>query len=295
MAFENGIILSAVGGLYKVRLVSREVVFARARGSFRQEKLRPLPGDFVTLSGEGEDLVIEEIGERKNSLIRPALSNLTHLFIVIPTAKPAPDLYTADKLISAAADKGIEPCVIITKSDLTPDYAEELYNIYKLGGYCVFRTDKSGSGDGGVLAKIKEADIAAFAGVSGAGKSTLISRLFPELSLATGEVSKKIERGKHTTRVAELYPVSEKTLLADTPGFSMVDFANFDFIKEENVIYSFKELSSLAGKCRYTDCVHKSEDGCAVLEALEDGRIAKSRYESFIKMSEEAHKDVTKK
>ena len=244
MASDKGIILSAVGGLYKVRLVSHEIVFARARGSFRREKISPLPGDFVSLGIENGDYVIEKIEERKNNLIRPALSNLSHLFIVIPTSKPAPDLYTADKLISAAADKGIEVCVIITKSDLNPDYAKELLEIYKLGGYLAFETDKDGTGDADILKAVGKAEIAAFAGVSGAGKSTLMTRLFPELALATGEVSKKIERGKHTTRHAELYPITESTLLADTPGFSMVDFANFDFIKEENVIYSFKVFFS---------------------------------------------------
>jgi len=288
-----GTILSGIGGLYKVKTKTDDnIVFCRARGSFRHEGITPLPGDNVMLSSVEEEYVIDEIFERSSCLIRPALANLTHIFAVVPAAKPKPDLYTVDKIISASQDKGIEPVVIITKSDLNLEFATELKSIYETGGYTAIITDKNGVGDAGIFDYIKNSDnmVAAFAGVSGAGKSTLLTRLFPDLDLKTGDIS-KISRGKHTTRHAELYPVLSGLLIADTPGFSMMDFSNFDFIKEENVIYSFRELENLSAKCRYTDCTHTKEDGCSVLNALENGIIAKSRYESFIRMKKEVHKE----
>lgn len=307
---EKGLIIKGVGGLYSVRLLSEEgsaaqTVSCRARGVFRHEGITPLPGDTVTVSpadgtdSENEEYVIDDICERNNYLIRPALANLTHLFAVIPAANPAPDLYSADKLISASEDRGIEPVIIVTKKDANPENAENIRRIYTTGGFSVFVTDSDGSGDAELLSYIENSSgksffLAAFAGVSGAGKSTLMTRLFPNLQLKTGEVSRKIQRGRHTTRHAELYPVlnEENTFfIADTPGFSMIDFARFNFVEEENLPYSFREFAPLMGECRYTKCTHTKEEGCAVLEKVKAGEISENRHRSYVAMLEEIKKN----
>ncbi len=306
----KGIIIKGIGGLYGVRPISNEdikvgedgTVPCRARGVFRHDKITPLPGDLVIceITGDEGEGVINEIEERKNSLIRPALANLTHLFVVIPATKPKPDLLTADKLISAAEDKEIEPVIVITKEDLDENETERIAAIYRTGGFSVFTlSGYTGEGVDELLSYMeKEAKnclTAAFAGVSGAGKSTLMAKLFPSLSsLKTGEVSRKIQRGKHTTRHAELYPVKVGEgicFIADTPGFSMIDFARFNFTDKEGLPYTFREFAPLMGECRYTKCTHTKEEGCAILEKVKDGDIAKGRHESYIAMLEEINKN----
>lgn len=306
----NGIIIKGIGGLYGVRPTSdillpekESTIPCRARGVFRHDGITPLPGDMVNCEITGEEPlegVICEIEERTSSLIRPALANLTHLFIVIPATKPKPDLVTADKLISAAEDKNIEPVIVITKEDLDESETERIAAIYKTGAFQVFTlSGHTGEGVDALLKYMEKAAedrlLAAFAGVSGAGKSTLMAKLFPELSsLKTGEVSRKIQRGKHTTRHAELYPVKvgESTcFIADTPGFSMIDFARFNFFDRESLPYTFREFAPLMGECRYTKCTHTKEEGCAVLEGVKNGSIAKGRHESYIAMLEEINKN----
>ena len=306
----EGIITKGIGGLYAVRPISDmeiktgedNTVPCRARGVFRHDGITPLPGDIVICKPTdegGEEFFIDDIVERKNSLIRPALANLSHLFIVIPATKPRPDLLTADKLISAAEDKGIEPVIVITKEDLDEKETERIADIYRTGGFSVFSlSGYTGEGVSVLLSYMEEAAketlTAAFAGVSGAGKSTLMAKLFPTLSLKTGEVSRKIQRGKHTTRHAELYPVTvgERTcFIADTPGFSMIDFARFNFCDRETLPYTFREFAPLMGECRYTKCTHTKEEGCAILEKVKAGEISKNRHDSYIAMLEEINKN----
>ncbi len=278
---------------------SENMIDCRARGVFRHESITPLPGDSVILKKDSEetDYVIDSINERKSSLVRPAMANLTHLFIVIPAAKPKPDLLTADKLISAAEGKDIEPVIIVTKSDIDPAEAEKLHSAYTKSGFSVFCLSAV-TGDGvdalsEYIAKYSEGMIAAFAGASGAGKSTLMSRLFPDLKLKTGEVSRKTQRGKHTTRHAELYPFRTNEgvcLIADTPGFSMLDYTRFYFFDATELPYTFREFRSHLGECRYTKCTHTKEEGCEVLKALKAGDIPKSRHASYLAILEEIKK-----
>lgn len=304
-ALQKGMITKGVGGLYEVRPSQpseKDTVYVcRARGVFRHDGLTPLPGDIVTVmpdGGEGDEGVIVSIDERKNSLIRPALANLTHLFEVLPAARPAPDLVTADKLICTAEDKGIEPVIIVTKADLDADSAERIAGIYRKSGFSVFCVSADGSGDAPLRDYIKAAAsehmTAAFAGASGAGKSTLMTRLFPTLSLKTGDVSRKIQRGRHTTRHAELYPVEldgARCYIADTPGFSMIDYTRYDFVTEEQLPYTFREFAEVMGQCRYTKCTHTKEEGCAVLQRLKDGDIAAERHNSYLAILEEIKKN----
>ncbi|MBR6727933.1 MAG: ribosome small subunit-dependent GTPase A, partial [Clostridia bacterium] len=231
---EKGKLIRGVGGLYEIALekgdtpLSGQRIHCRAKGNFRHEGITPLVGDAVTVSFEdttlprneqgevvltadGGGIVIEEILPRKNALIRPPMANLDVLFITFAAAHPAPALETVDKLISIAEYNHIEPVIVIGKRDMAPDYADELAALYQGVGYSAFALSaESGDGVAPLQQYIKEhmsGKTAAFAGASGVGKSTLLNALFPGLSLQTGEISRRIERGRHTTRRVELYPV----------------------------------------------------------------------------------------
>ena len=302
----EGKIIKGVGGLYTVRLPDGETdartVSCRARGSFRHQHLSPLPGDVVTViedetpSQTGDDesggrFVIDAIGERKNALIRPPMTNLDILFITMAAAAPAPILTTVDKLIAIAEHNHIEPVIVVTKCELAPDVAEELGDIYRLGGFRTFVLSAEREIGTDALSDFIEKELAgktaAFAGASGIGKSTLLNRLFPDLSLSTHEISRKIQRGRHTTRQVELFPLSSDadcSYIADTPGFSMLDFERFDFFDKEDLPCAMREFRPLIGSCRYTKCSHTKEDGCAILEAVHRGEIAPSRHASYVEI-----------
>ncbi len=296
----NGIITEGVGGLYRVRLdITGEYVSCRARGAFRHEGITPLVGDrvWVALSepkeGKSDDnrdrgAVIDEILERKNSLIRPPLANLDLLFLTLAVHHPEPSLPTVDKLLSICEYNSIDAAVVIGKCELDPARAEEIAGIYRLAGYRTFAVscfEKIGIRelDEYVGEALDGGRIAAFAGASGAGKSTLINTLFPDFGLETGEVSRKTERGRHTTRSVRLFE-ARGGYLADTPGFSMIDFARFDFFGKDDLPGTFREFSDCIGKCRYKKCTHTKEESCAVLEKLREGKIAPSRHESFLEL-----------
>ncbi len=314
----NGIITRGLGGLYVVRTADdpETEYLCRARGVFRREQLTPTVGDDVavipaedreteephgdTKHGVTVPYVIADIQPRRSLMIRPPLANLNVLFAVIPCAAPAPDLLTADKLTVIAENYGIEPVVIVNKYDLDPTRADELCRIYRTAGYDVFPVSgQNGDGMDVLLARIAELAggavpgehvSGAFAGVSGAGKSTIMKKLFPDLNLATGTVSRKTERGRHTTRHAELFPCrvgGHVFWLADTPGFSALDFTRFDFFPYDELAGSFREFADCLGKCRYTKCTHLREEGCAILEKMEHGGVAPSRHDSYVRIYEE--------
>ncbi len=284
----EGIIIKGLGGLYDI-LCDGETVQCRARGVFRHENITPYVGDRVVIE---EDCIVD-IVDRRNTLIRPPMANLDILFIVAAAKKPMPVTATLDKMISIADHKGIEPVVIITKNDLDPDKAKELNEIYSSIGVDVFVTDPT-SDKAELLEYFKEkcrGKISAFSGASGVGKSTLLNALFPKLGLATGDVSRKIQRGKHTTRHVELYPLNElfgdkdyNGFIADTPGFSMLDPTIYDDYTVEELPYTFREFRPYLGECKYTKCTHTKEEGCAVLKAVNDKKIPQSRHQSFLEL-----------
>ena len=289
--------VKGLGGLYNIRIEengSVSYLSCKAKGSLHRDEEKLLIGDNVkvTIDEDTPDgIVISEILSRKNSLIRPPLANLDYIFAVFAAAKPTPVEQTVDKLISIAEYNEISVVVIITKSDLAPDNAERLASIYRKAGFDAFVSSvKTGEG----IEEIKEyinatvtnGKTAAFAGASGVGKSTLMNALFPSLTLATAEISKKIERGRHTTRHVELYPLGDGInvgFLADTPGFSLLDFSRFDFFPLEALESTFREFRGFSGKCRYADCAHVGEgkEDCAIMRACEDGEIAESRLSSY--------------
>ena len=288
-----GRIIEGVGGLYTVRCEEGgevKLIPCRAKGVFRHERITPLVGDNVSIdvsAGEG-NAVIDEILERKNSLIRPPMANLDCVFVSMAAAKPAPMLDMTDKLISILEHNDIEPVIVVEKCELDRERAAEIKAIYESAGYPVFVISCE-TGEG--IEEIKDfissrKGILALAGASGVGKSTLLNKLFPTLGLFTGSVSRKTERGRHTTRAVTLLELGEELYFADTPGFSMLDFERFDFFDLEDLPLSFREINERIGQCRYTKCTHRKEDGCAVVEAVKSGEIAKSRHESYVALYE---------
>lgn len=293
-----GRIVKGLGGLYETRVVGDggeiERILCRAKGSLHRDEEKLLVGDIVRISVDTETpdgVVISECLERKNALIRPPLANLDFLFIVFAAAKPAPVLETVDKLTAIAEHNGIRPVIVISKKDVSAKAAEEYEKIYRAAGLDVFETSsKSGEGISAlseyVHKNVTDGALAAFAGASGVGKSTLINALFGNLSLATAEISKKIERGRHTTRHVEIFditPDSKTGHIADTPGFSLIDFARFDFFSAEDLEAAFPDISRYRGRCRYADCAHfgEGEGECAVLSAARSGELPMSRLDSY--------------
>ena len=301
----KGKITKGVGGLYTVTVLDeqseyfRQSVKCRARGILRHNHLTPLPGDTVLMSYEdsqeenadGGKFVIDEIIDRKNALIRPPLANLDYLFVTMACASPTPILSTVDKLISIAEHNKIEPIIVITKAELDAKKADELENIYRSCGFECFKLsvkDNIGVEPIDDFIKHKMAGkTAAFAGASGIGKSTLLNRLFPDLELSTSDISKKIERGRHTTREAVLFAISDAAdcgYIADTPGFSMLDFKRFDFFEKDDLVHTMREFAPYIGECRYTKCSHTKEEGCAIIKAVKAGIIPMSRHESYVEL-----------
>ena len=292
----KGIIISGVGGLYTVRTDSGEMLSCRAKGAFRRTGSAPLAGDRVLVrvpSLAGEDYLIEAISPRRNSLIRPPIANLDVLFITFAPIEPVPSTLYLDKLSSIAVYEKIKPVMVITKIDLSPEKASEYEELYRKAGFSVFPcscTNGIGLSELSHYVRQETDGICAFAGASGVGKSTLMNTFFPSLSLETGVLSEKISRGRHTTRSVTLYPKAELTgtsspgYIADTPGFSMLDFLEFDFYTVEDLPHCFPEFEPFLGECRYTDCSHTKETDCGIIRAVGRGDIPQSRHDSYLSL-----------
>ena len=294
-----GKVIKGLGGLYSIRVQEESgisVYTCRAKGSLHRDEEKVLIGDNVKLLVDDmtpDSIVISEICERASALIRPPMANLDCLFIVLAAKKPTPVLEVVDKLSAIAIHNSITPVVVVTKDDLAPDVAKEYADIYTRAGIASFVTSATdATGLEPLKAYIEENIVggrtAAFAGASGVGKSTLMNALFPSLALRTSEISRKIERGRHTTRHVELFEINTESaegcgFLADTPGFSLVDFARFDFFTLEDLPATFPDILPFAKGCRYADCAHVGEgaEDCAVARAEREGRISESRLASY--------------
>lgn len=284
----NGIITKISGGFYYVEAADT-VYECKARGVFRKQRITPLVGDFVefTVPDDGY-CVLDAVRERKNALVRPALSNLDRLFIVSSVREPDCNLYLIDKMTAAAFSKGIEPVIIFSKADLADtEKLVETYRKVDIKAFGISAKDLKGVDEIKPLLKGKTS---AFCGNSGVGKSTLLNALFPELRLETGEISDKLGRGRHTTRTVELFR-KYGGYVADTPGFSTLDIERFELIRKDDLKFAFPEFDPYFGKCRFNSCNHLCEKGCAVLEAVEQGVIPISRHQSYLRMYDEV-KDI---
>lgn len=279
----NGIIIKAVGGLYTVESPCG-LTECKARGIFRKKGITPLVGDNVIVSAEQK--VIEQVLPRKNSLIRPPLANLDQLVFVISMRSPSPNLTLLDKFIAVCEYKNIIPLIALTKVDL--DSYEKIYDIYSGIGIKVIVIDYTRENPVEEIARELYDKISAFTGNTGVGKSTLLNTIDDTLNIATGEISRKLGRGRHTTRHAQLYKLKYGGYIADTPGFSTFETNQYDIIKKDELSDCFREFAEYKDNCRFRDCSHTKEKGCAVIEAVENGEISRSRHTSYCEMYEEA-------
>ena len=280
----GGIIVKSTGGLFTVEKEDGTFEECRAKGSFRHSGITPLAGDKVVFEhAEGKEGFITKICDRKNSLIRPAVANVDLLCVVIAAKNPDPDLFVLDKLCAVAKNNGIEVLLIVNKDDVGD--SNEIFRIYNMAGFEVVpmcATNPLGYEDS--IQKIRDLTknkISFFTGASGVGKSSVLNVVFPDLCLETGEISRKIQRGKHTTRVTTLFKTDENTYVGDTPGFSSFDVVGFSMLESEHLLSCFPDIEKFALDCKYKKCTHVCEDGCNVMKALDDGEIALSRHESY--------------
>lgn len=279
----NGVILKGIGGFYYVK--TAEGVFeCKAKGKFRKEKISPLAGDRVTITvRDDEENTIDEIFERKNSLVRPPVANIDKLFIVVSATKPKPNTVIIDKMTILAEKNNITPVIIITKTDLADD--DELRAIYESTGYNVYSFSVEDFSELDAIKAELKGCLCAFTGNSGVGKSTLINAL-SDLNLETGEISDKLGRGRHTTRQAEVFEVGEG-LAIDTAGFSSIDFTTDNRIYSDELQYYFKEFADRINDCRFNGCRHLGDKGCKICELVESGEISRSRHDSYKTIYEE--------
>ena len=285
----NGRIRKGIGGFYYVEAAD-EIYECKARGVFRKEKMSPLVGDKVTISiNENAENTIDEIMPRKNALTRPPVVNIDNLIIVVSTVEPKPSTLVIDKLIAVAEHKNIEPIIVITKSDLAS--AQEIFDIYTLAGFkTIIVSNETKDGVDKVKAVLKD-KISALTGNSGVGKTSLLNNLDETLALKTAQISKKLGRGRHTTRQAELYRVCDG-FVVDTPGFSSFEIDKSDIIFKDELAYCFRDFSDYIEKCKfYPSCTHTADKGCAVVEAVNEGKISKSRHNSYVQLYNEV-KDI---
>ena len=282
----QGLITKSIGGLYTVE-ASEGIYECKARGVFRKRNISPVCGDRVDFSLEKDGTgVIDSIGERSSLLIRPPLANLDLLVFVSSTCEPRPNMLLLDKFIAIAEYKKIKPVVVFTKID-KEDPAEYI-EIYDKAGITALSVDNTtGRGSEEVKALIT-GKLSAFTGNTGVGKSSLMKHIFPDRDFETGEISRKLGRGRHTTRHIELFKLEGGGYVADTPGFSSFDTNRYDIIFKDELAACFIEFAKYEGKCRFADCRHIAEKGCAVIEAVSNSEIAPSRHESYVKMYEEA-------
>lgn len=278
----SGVIISSLGGSYRVASEQGSCV-CKARGVFRAKNITPFCGDRVIFDGEAG--VITEILTRKNEIIRPPLANLDVIAFVISTCEPVPNFLLLDKFLAVAEYKGIAPMIIFTKVDKSP--AESYASVYSkiFPTFCVDNTCGKG------CEEVKEAlrgKFSALTGNSGSGKSSLLNNICPNLNLETNEISKKLGRGKHTTRRIDIFELDCGGYIADTPGFSSFETGKYDIITTESLPKCFPEFKEHFGKCRFLDCSHTQETGCAVIEAVKSGSISPGRHKSYVEMYAEA-------
>lgn len=281
--FEN-VILKGVGGRYTVHTADGPVQ-AAARGLFRLKGIVPLPGDIARLQRQADSWLITDIAPRKNSFVRPALANVDVLFVVVSTTQPVPSTRVLDRLLAIAALKDVQAVLLLTKNDLAD--GQQLLQLYRQAGFTAFAVDAAAGTGLDEVRALLAGRLGVFCGNSGVGKSTLLNALLPGAELATGAISQKLGRGRHTTRQVELFWACGG-LAADTPGFSSLDMDRVAPIEKEQLQYAFIEFAPYWPHCRFTGCSHTGEKGCAVCEAVAKGLIAQSRYRSYCEMYAEA-------
>ncbi|MEI7027209.1 ribosome small subunit-dependent GTPase A [Paenibacillus sp. y28] len=290
----QGLIVKALSGYYYVQPEGEEadtLVQCRARGIFKKKNMTPLVGDRVfyepTENGEG---TVTELMPRSSELIRPPVSNVEQAILVFSLTEPELNFQLLDKFLVHIENAGLSSVICLTKADFAEDnerlkeLADKVQEIYGRIGYEVVMTSSRKGTGTERAAELLAGRISVFSGQSGVGKSSLLNRLLPGLSLETAEISMKLGRGRHTTRHVELIALPGGGYVADTPGFSQLDFLQME---TEDLGRCFKEMARISSNCRFRGCTHEQEPGCAVKEALAEGEIAPSRYEHYISFLQE--------
>ena len=280
----EGIIVKALSGFYYVS-APQGIVTCKARGRFRLDGTSPLVGDRVTLAAEADGTGrIESVMERKNFFIRPAVANVDALIFVAANANPVTDPFLIDRVGVIAAEAGCELIVCLNKIDL--DEANRLTAVYTAAGYRVIRTSAAtGEGTEELRAAI-DGKISALTGNSGVGKSSLLNLLLPGADIPVDEVSERLGRGKHTTRHVEMYALGNDTFVADTPGFASFDIMMIREVEKEALAHDFPDFVPFLSGCRFDDCTHRKEPGCALRAAVDASSVAPSRYASYLRLYE---------
>lgn len=278
----KGKIIKGIAGFYYVYVEERGIYECKAKGIFRNQKVKPLVGDDVEIEALDEE---ERTGnlirilERKSELIRPAVANVDQALIIFAAAKPKPNLSLLDRFLIMMDRQGIDTIICFNKKDEASE--EELQRLKEIYSGCGSRmlliSAKREEGVSELRAYLR-GHVTTVAGPSGVGKSTLINLLVPDADMETGKISEKIDRGKHTTRHSELFYMEAGSYIFDTPGFSSLELGAME---KEELRYSFPEFQEYEGKCRFQGCMHKKEPGCAVKEAVQAGKINRERYESY--------------
>ncbi len=278
----DAVIVRSLSGFYSVRS-GDALLECRAKGVFRKLGLSPLVGDRVEVQdlGDGKG-VVSAIAPRRNAFVRPAVANIDLLVFIASAVIPVTDPFLIDRVaaIAECADCGFAVC--INKADLDP--GDQLAEIYANSGYPVIRTSAATGQGIEQLRELLRGKICAFTGNTGVGKSSLLNVLAPKLALPVGEVSRKLGRGRHTTRHVELFALGGDSFVADTPGFASFDLELMDPIPKEKLQYAFPEFRPYLGKCRFRDCSHLNEPGCAVLQGVRDGAVHPSRHEGYTRL-----------
>jgi ribosome biogenesis GTPase len=285
MQRKTGRIVRSLSGFYDVQ-TDTGVVTCRGRGSLRRGQEIPLTGDMVEITEEKGKGMVEKILPRRNRFVRPAVANVDALVVFAANVNPVTEPFLIDRVAAIAGDQEVEVILCVNKCDLDP--ATDLVRIYRNAGFSVIRASAE-TGEGvEELRQTIRGKLVAFTGNTGVGKSSMLNRLCPDLALATGEVSEKLGRGRHTTRHVELFSLGEDTYVADTPGFASFDTEQMDVLLKENLQYAFPDFAPYLGSCQFHDCSHRAEPACAVRKAVEEGNIEKTRYDSYLRLYEKA-------
>ncbi len=282
----TGVIMKALSGFYYVD-DGQTVTACRGRGKLRHEKVTPLVGDRVRFTPQGDGTgALDEILPRKNEFYRPAVANIDQLVIIASEATPVTDPFLIDRVAAIAAGRGCRCVVCINKCDLAP--GETLAGIYRSAGFPTLRVSAE-TGEGiEALRELIAGKVSAFTGNSGVGKSSILNAIDPQVSLATGGVSEKLGRGRHTTRHVELFRLPGGALAADTPGFSSFDVDRMELMRKEELQHCFPEFAPFLDECCFQDCAHIKEKGCGVLAAVKAGEIQPTRHQSYVRLYQQA-------